>query len=66
MCFHYYEFQFNGNIYKPMHGSHLNTFKKYKMNGSLKTIYILSFLGKLFTWKNCLNWKIACIEKILN
>ncbi len=51
-------FQFNGNIYKPMHGSHLNTFKKDKINDSFKTIFI--FLGKLFALK-----KFFILEKFL-
>jgi hypothetical protein len=45
-CFHYYELHFNGYIYiyKQKHGSHINTFKKDKINDSFKIIYFLFFL----------------------
>jgi hypothetical protein len=31
---HYYEFQFNGYLYKQKHGSHINILRKNKINDS--------------------------------
>jgi hypothetical protein len=69
-CFHYYEFQFDGYLYKQKHGSHINTFKEDKINDSFKTITFNSFwkipcIEKLFILENYLDEKLAWIEKLL-
>jgi hypothetical protein len=61
----------NGYLYKQKHGSHINTFKKDKINDLFNTIYFFGgggwfpYIEKLFMLenyldkKNCFNWKIS-------
>ncbi len=58
------------DIFKQKHGSHIDTFKKDKINNSFKTICLLFFwekicVEKIFILENCLDVKIVCIEKLL-
>jgi len=76
-CFYSYKLQFNGYLYKQKHGSHINIFKKDKINDSSR-LFILFYLWKtpcieklfileiLLTLKKYLYWKIICIEKLIS